>query len=75
MVVQSYAIWPHMDAAGTVAYPLTVGNRRKRYSRAEVMKIKELDYARAARAAGASTPRILARHLLPNALPPPASMN
>jgi len=34
------------------------------------MKIKDLDYARAARAAGASTPRILARHLLPNALPP-----
>ena len=32
--------------------------------------MKELDYTRAARAMGASTPRILLRHLLPNALPP-----
>jgi iron(III) transport system ATP-binding protein len=38
MVFQSYAIWPHLDAAGNVAYPLTVGERRKRYSRAEVDK-------------------------------------
>ncbi len=41
-----------------------------RYARAEILKIKDLDYARAARVAGASTPRILVRHLLPNALPP-----
>src|SRR6516162_6885329 len=38
MVFQSYAIWPHLDAAGNVAYPLTVGERRQRYSRAEVDK-------------------------------------
>src|SRR5262245_46553454 len=38
MVFQSYAIWPHLDAAGNVAYPLTVGERRKRYSRAQVDK-------------------------------------
>jgi iron(III) transport system ATP-binding protein len=36
MVFQSYAIWPHLDAAGNVAYPLTVGARRRRYARAEV---------------------------------------
>jgi iron(III) transport system ATP-binding protein len=36
MVFQSYAIWPHMDVAGNVAYPLTVRGRRKLYSRAEV---------------------------------------
>ncbi len=53
-----------------LAIGLTAWPSDARYSRAEVMKIKELDYARAARAAGASTPRILARHLLPNALPP-----
>jgi len=41
-----------------------------RYARAEILKMKDLDYARAARAAGASTPRVLARHLLPNALAP-----
>jgi len=36
MVFQSYAIWPHMDVAGNVSYPLTVSERRKRYTRAEV---------------------------------------
>jgi peptide/nickel transport system permease protein len=41
-----------------------------RYARAEIQKLRDLDYTRAARAMGASTPRILIRHLLPNALPP-----
>jgi iron(III) transport system ATP-binding protein len=36
MVFQSYAIWPHLDAAANVAYPLTVGSRRRLYSRAEI---------------------------------------
>jgi iron(III) transport system ATP-binding protein len=36
MVFQSYAIWPHMDVAQNVAYPLTVRARRKSYPRAEV---------------------------------------
>src|SRR5262245_4622192 len=36
MVFQSYAIWPHLDAAANIAYPLTVGARRKLYSQAEV---------------------------------------
>jgi iron(III) transport system ATP-binding protein len=36
MVFQSYAIWPHMDVAGNVAYPLTVRIRRSAYSKAEV---------------------------------------
>jgi iron(III) transport system ATP-binding protein len=36
MVFQSYAIWPHLDVASNVAYPLTVRGRRKDYSRAEV---------------------------------------
>jgi peptide/nickel transport system permease protein len=53
-----------------LAIGLTAWPGDARYARAEVMKIRQLDYARAARAAGASTPRILARHLLPNALPP-----
>ena len=35
MVFQSYAIWPHLDVAGNVAYPLTVGARRGLYSRTE----------------------------------------
>ena len=53
-----------------LAIGLTAWPGDARYARSEIMKIKDLDYARAARAAGASTPRILARHLLPNALPP-----
>jgi len=53
-----------------LAIGLTAWPGDARYARAEVMRIKQLDYARAARAAGASTPRILTRHLLPNALPP-----
>jgi iron(III) transport system ATP-binding protein len=36
MVFQSYAIWPHMDVAQNVAYPLTVRARRKAFPRAEV---------------------------------------
>ena len=43
MVFQSYAIWPHLDVAGNVAYPLTVGARRRLYSRAEVdQRVKAL---------------------------------
>jgi ABC-type Fe3+/spermidine/putrescine transport system ATPase subunit len=43
MVFQSYAIWPHFDVAGNVAYPLTVGARRRLYSRADVnRRVREL---------------------------------
>ena len=41
-----------------------------RFARAEILKARDLDYTRAARAAGATTPRILWRHLLPNAIAP-----
>jgi len=47
-----------------------VSDTDARLARAEVLKARELDYTRAARAAGASTPRILVRHLLPNAFAP-----
>ncbi len=40
-----------------------------RLVRGEFLRLKALDYVLAARALGASTPRIMARHLLPNALP------
>jgi iron(III) transport system ATP-binding protein len=36
MVFQSYAIWPHMDVAGNVAYPLTVRGRRGQYAATDV---------------------------------------
>jgi peptide/nickel transport system permease protein len=41
-----------------------------RYTRGEFLKNKNLDYAIAARALGASTPRIIFRHILPNSLAP-----
>jgi len=39
-----------------------------RLIRGEMMKLKEMDYESAARAIGMSRPRILVRHLLPNAM-------
>ena len=41
-----------------------------RYSRAEFLKQKNHDYAIAARALGAATPRVIFRHILPNTLAP-----
>ena len=41
-----------------------------RLARAQVLKVKELDYVLAARSLGASQLRILTRHLLPNILQP-----
>ena len=41
-----------------------------RVIRSEILRIKELDYAQAARAIGAGNFRILVRHIIPNALYP-----
>jgi peptide/nickel transport system permease protein len=41
-----------------------------RVLRSEILKIKELDYAHAARAVGAGNLRILLRHIIPNAMYP-----
>jgi peptide/nickel transport system permease protein len=41
-----------------------------RLVRAEYLRLKELDYATAARALGYARPRIMFRHLLPNAMAP-----
>jgi peptide/nickel transport system permease protein len=41
-----------------------------RLARAQVLKLKELEFVLAARSLGASHARILLRHLLPNTLPP-----
>lgn len=41
-----------------------------RLVRAEVLRVRELDYVQASRALGASAPRILVRHVLPNAVTP-----
>jgi peptide/nickel transport system permease protein len=64
------AFLPPSHATIILAIGLTTWPGDARYARAEVMRARELDYTRAARVAGASTARVLARHLLPNALPP-----
>lgn len=52
-------------AIGVVAWP-----GMARLTRAEFLRIKQLDFVRAARAIGASDARIIVRTILPNALPP-----
>ncbi len=64
------AFLPPSPAAVILAIGLTTWPGDARYARAEILKARDLDYTRAARAAGATTARILARHLLPGALPP-----
>lgn len=64
------AFLPPSPATIILAIGLTTWPGDARYARAEVLRARELDYTRAARVAGASTARILVRHLLPNALPP-----
>lgn len=64
------AFLPPSPGTIILAIGLTTWPGDARYARAEILKARELDYTRAARAAGASTARILWRHLLPNALAP-----
>lgn len=53
-----------------IALALTSWTTEARFVRAEFLRIRELDYTQAARASGARDPRIIFRHLLPNALAP-----
>jgi peptide/nickel transport system permease protein len=64
------AFLPPSPVMVVLAIGLTTWPADARYARAEILKAKNLDYARAAKAAGATPARILLRHLLPNALPP-----
>lgn len=53
-----------------IALGLTSWTSEARYVRAEFLRIRELEFAQAARAIGAGDSRIIFRHLLPNALAP-----
>jgi peptide/nickel transport system permease protein len=53
-----------------IALAITSWTTEARFVRAEFLRIRELEYAQAARASGARDPRIIFRHLLPNALTP-----
>lgn len=53
-----------------IALGLTSWTSEARYVRGEFLRIREVEYAQAARASGARDARIIFRHLLPNALAP-----
>jgi peptide/nickel transport system permease protein len=53
-----------------LALGLTTWTNEARYIRGEILRIREIEYAQAARASGARDARIILRHLLPNALAP-----
>ena len=53
-----------------VALGLTSWTTEARFIRGEFMKVREMEFAQAARARGARDARIIFRHLLPNALAP-----
>ncbi len=53
-----------------IALGLTSWTSEARYVRGEFLRIRESEYAQAARASGARDARIIFRHLLPNALAP-----
>jgi peptide/nickel transport system permease protein len=59
------SIWTIMIALG-----LTTWTSEARYVRGELLRIREMEFAYAARASGARDSRIIFRHLLPNALAP-----
>jgi peptide/nickel transport system permease protein len=53
-----------------IALTITSWTTEARFIRAEFLRLRELEFAQAARASGARDPRIIFRHLLPNALAP-----
>jgi peptide/nickel transport system permease protein len=53
-----------------IALAMTSWTTEARFVRAEFLRIREMEFAQAARASGAGDPRIIFRHLLPNALGP-----
>lgn len=61
----SPSLWTIAFAIGVVSWPQTA-----RLTRAEFLRIRELEYVTAARSIGAGNGRIIWRVILPNALPP-----
>lgn len=61
----SPTLWTIALAIGVVSWPTTA-----RLTRAEFLRIRELEYVTAARSIGAGNGRIMLRVILPNALPP-----
>jgi peptide/nickel transport system permease protein len=64
-IVDKPSIWYTMLVIGLTSWPSI-----SRLTRAEFLKLRSAEYVTAARAIGASTPRIIFRHILPNAMAP-----
>lgn len=70
LVLGIVALFKPSMATIMIALGLTSWTSEARYVRGEFLRIREIDYAQAARAGGAGDSRIIFRHLLPNALTP-----
>ncbi|MFB7271693.1 ABC transporter permease [Streptomyces sp. NPDC056244] len=64
-VVSSSTVWPVIGFMVLLGWP-----QISRIARGSVITVKQNDYVQAARALGASSARILLRHILPNAVAP-----
>ncbi|MCF7891064.1 ABC transporter permease [Candidatus Bipolaricaulota bacterium] len=53
-----------------IAVALVYWGRYSRITRGDVLSIREREFVKAAKAAGAGDPRIILKHILPNAIPP-----
>ena len=70
LVLGIVALFQPSMATIMIALGLTSWTTEARYVRGEFLRVREMEFAQAARASGASDARIIFRHLLPNALAP-----
>ncbi|HET8796377.1 MAG TPA: ABC transporter permease [Thermoanaerobaculia bacterium] len=70
LVLGIVALFKPSMATIMIALGLTSWPNEARYVRGEILRIRDLEFAHAARASGARDFRIIFRHLLPNALAP-----
>jgi peptide/nickel transport system permease protein len=70
LVLGIVALFKPSMATLMIALGLTSWTSEARYVRSEFLRIRETEFAQAARASGARDVRIIFRHLLPNALAP-----
>src|SRR5438045_3630008 len=70
LVLGIVALFQPSLATIMIALGLTTWTTEARFLRGEVLRIREMEFAQAARASGARDTRIIFRHLLPNALAP-----
>ncbi|MFC9652900.1 ABC transporter permease [Streptomyces sp. NPDC056937] len=64
-VVTSSTVWPVIGFMVLLGWP-----QISRIARGSVITVKQNDFVQAARALGASSPRLMLRHILPNAVAP-----